>query len=214
MTMNRVARCRTIATSTWSDVLDASGLDGVIHGLTTRSGSGRVAGPVVTVRESTGPLGSYPPSDFDVGRFLDATPAGSVLAIDAGGAEVSTIGGLAAEAAVRRGIAGAVVDGGCRDLAAVQASGFWVSSRHVTPQTGRGRVRVEGVNVPITIAGVAIHPGDWIVGDETGLVRIEAARFEALLAMAEQFEARDRQFELALRAGQRFGEVALTLGHL
>ena len=66
-----------------------------------------------------------------------------------GGAPVSTFGGLAAQKAVARGARGAVLDGACRDLAELIASGLWVASRHVTPRSGKMRVRVEGVNVPV-----------------------------------------------------------------
>ncbi|MGE5242901.1 MAG: RraA family protein [Betaproteobacteria bacterium] len=214
MDVNLVARCRAIATSTWSDALDAAGLEGVIQGLTRRSGGGRLAGPAVTVRESAAGLGDHSAAAFDVGAILDAAGTGCVLAIDLGGAEVSALGGLAADAAVRRGVAGAAIDGGCRDLEAIQAAGLWVSSRHVTPLTGRGRVRVEAINQPVSIGGVVVRPGDWIVGDETGLIRIEAAHLAELLGRAEALEARDRQFETALRRGERFGDVARRLGHL
>ncbi len=214
MTMNLVARCRAIATSTWSDVLDAAGLSGVMRGLAPRSGSGRLAGPAVTVRASAAALGGHQAEAFDVGAYIDAASAGSVVAIDLGGADVSTLGGLAAEALVRRGVAGAVIDGGCRDLAAIQAAGLWVSSRHVTPVTGRGRVSIDGINVPVEIGGVAVHPGDWIVADETAVILIDASRLEVLLEQAEALEARDREFEQALREGHRFGDVARRLGHL
>jgi regulator of RNase E activity RraA len=214
MANDLAGRIRAIATSTWSDVLDVRGEGGVLTGLVCRSGSGRIAGPAVTVRAVAGPLGAHPDEAFAVGDVLDAVGAGSVLVVALGGAPVSGFGGLAAEAAKRRGAAGVVIDGGCRDVEAIEVGGLWVASRYATPISGKRRVRVEGINVPVQCSGVAVAPGDWIVADRTGVVRIEAARLPAMLAEAEALEARDRQFEAALGRGERFADIARRLGHL
>lgn len=209
-----LARCRAIATSTWSDALDALDIAGVLQGLSLRSGAGSIAGRAVTVRETPGTLGDYPPAAFTPGRFLEAATPDSVLVIDLGGAPVSSCGGLVAQAAVQRGVAGLVIDGGCRDLADVRATGFWVMSRHVTPTSGRRRVRIDAINGPVTVGGVRVEPGDYIVGDETGVVCIPSARLDEALAVAEELSAKDARFSDALRAGDSFTAAAAQLGHV
>src|SRR5581483_2210269 len=169
--MTLIDRSRAIATSTWSDALDRLGLDGVIHGLVLRGGSGAICGRAVTVKES---IGDFDHGAFSPGSFLDAVSDGSVLAFDAGGAPVSTFGGLAALAAVRRGAAGVVIDGACRDIGEIRETGLWIASRHVTPTSGKGRIRIDAIGDPIRVCGVAVSPGDYIVGDETGIVCIAA----------------------------------------
>jgi regulator of RNase E activity RraA len=200
-------RCRAIATATWSDVLDTLGVPGVMQGLALRSGAGRVAGTAFTVKETVGALGSETVDAFAVGHFLDAIGPGEILVVEMGGASVSTFGGLAAQASVKRGAVGVVIDGGCRDVDDIRASGLWLSSRHVTPISGKGRVKVDAINVPIRAAGVLVNPGDYIVGDETGVVCIPAGRIEEALRLAEDLARRDEAFADALRAGEHFTDV-------
>ena len=106
MSVELVERCRAVATSTWSDALDTLGVVGVIHGLCVRSGTGRIVGTAVTVKETVGAPGSYPIDAFAVGAILDAISPGAILVVEMGGAPVSTFGGLAAQAAAERGVSG------------------------------------------------------------------------------------------------------------
>ena len=209
-----IERCIAVSASTWSDTLDRMGAaNSVLDGLIQRSGSGRIAGPALTVKLAVGELNDYSLPEFAVGRFLDVIEAGAIVVVEMGGAPVSTFGGLAAQKAVARGAQGAIVDGGCRDLAELAASGLWVASRHVTPRSGKMRVRVDGVNVSITAGGVQINPGDCIVADETGIVRIRAAQLREVLERAEELEARDRAFAQSLSAGETFSALATRLHH-
>jgi regulator of RNase E activity RraA len=138
-------RCKAIGTSTWSDALDACGISGVVRGFAQRSGSGRFAGFAVTARESAGALGSFPRAEFGVGKMIAAVGPGQVLMADVSGAEISTFGGLAALATQQRGAAAVVIDGGCRDVEELRATGLWLASRFVTPTTGKTRLKLESI---------------------------------------------------------------------
>jgi regulator of RNase E activity RraA len=213
MTSAILQRCRALATSTWSDALDQLGITGVIQGLALQCGSGCVAGAALTVKESVGPLKAFPREAFAVGNFLDVLSEGSILVIEMGGAEVSSFGGLAAQAARNQGAAGAVINGGCRDLAAIRATGLWVTSKRITPISGQRRVNVDAVNVPIIVRGVRVNPGDIIIGDETGVVCVDIGRLPDALTIAEELHARDKQFADALSAGHTFGSTSARLKH-
>ncbi len=207
-------RCVAVGTSTWSDTLDRMGEgDCVLDGIPQRAGNGRIAGPALTVKLTVGDLNDYPLAEFAVGRFLDVIEPGVVVVVEMAGARVSTFGGLAAQKALARGARGVVVDGACRDLAELIASGLWVAARHVSPRSGKMRLRVEGVNVPVTVGGVQVHPGDCMIADETGIVRVDAARLREVLERAEELEARDQQFAQSLRAGESFSSLATRLHH-
>jgi regulator of RNase E activity RraA len=214
MSSDLLARCRAIATSTWSDALDQLGIPAVSEGLAVRSGSGSIAGTAVTVREMAGELGAYPTTAFKPSMFLEAAGPGSVIVIDIGGGLVSSCGGLVAQAAQQQGVVGILVDGGCRDLADIRATGLWVASRHVTPVSGRGRVRIDAINVPVTIGGIRIVPGDYIVGDETGVICIPSARVGEALEIAEELSVKDTRFSNALREGHTFAAASAHLRHV
>ena len=207
-------RCLAVGTSTWSDTLDRMGAgDCVLDGIPQRAGHGRIAGPALTVKLAVGNLNDYPLAEFAVGRFLDVIEPGVVVVVEMNGAKVSTFGGLAAQKALARGARGVVVDGACRDLAELIASGLWVAARHVSPRSGKMRVRVEGVNIPVIVGGVQVQPGDCIIADETGIVRVSAAQLREVLERAEELEARDKQFAQSLRAGESFSSLATRLHH-
>ncbi len=159
-----------------------------------------------------GRAGCVPCQAFKPSSFLDAAGAQSVIVIDIGGAAISSCGGLVAQAAAQQGVAGIVIDGGCRDLADVRATGLWVASRHVAATSGRGHVRIEAVNVPVMIGGIRVAPGDYIVGDETGVVCIPSARVEEALTIAEELTVKDTRFSNALREGHTFAVASAHLG--
>jgi 3-hexulose-6-phosphate synthase/6-phospho-3-hexuloisomerase len=207
-------RCRLIATATWSDALDALGLKGVMDGLPVRTEGGRIAGAAITIREEAAALGTYALKRFDVGGIIAATPSGAIPVVTINGAEVSTFGGLAARAAVKRGIPGIVIDGGCRDIGEIRAAGMYVASRHVTPRSGKRRIRVVAIGEPVTCGSVSVNSGDCVIADETGVVVVPADRLDEALTIAEQLAGKDRIFEDELSAGAEFGSVATRLEHL
>lgn len=213
MTDPVLKRARKLATATIGDALDLHGFPGVVSGIPRRSGHGRIAGFAQTAHAEVGPLGTFTFADFGVGPVFDAARADAVLVIDLGGADVSTFGGLAALAVSRRRAAGVVIDGGCRDLEEIRAQGLTVASRHVTPRTGKGRLRIASLGTPIICGGVAVRPGDLVVLDDTGTVVVPADMIEAILTAAEELDRRDNAFAGHLQAGRSFAESASMLQH-
>jgi regulator of RNase E activity RraA len=187
---------------------------GAVVGLTVRNGSERIAGRAITVREEAGPLGAYPVEDLAVGRIIEAITPGCVLVVDMGEAAVSTLGGLATHAALARGVAAVLIDGGCRDIEEIGTTALWLASRHVTPVSGKQRVRVTGINVPVRLGSIAVSPGDYVIADLTGIVVVPASQIAETLALAEHLEHQDRRFRAALDEGRAFAEIAATLRHL
>src|SRR6266496_3878663 len=180
-TAELLRRCMTIGTSTWSDALDQCGISGVVRGLVQRSGSGRFAGFAVTARESAGALGSFPRAEFGVGKMIAAVGPGQVLMADVSGAEISTFGGLAELATQQRGAAAVVIDGGCRDVEELRATGLWLASRFVTPTTGKTRLKRESIGAEVTIGGIAVRAGDLVVGDDTGIIVVPRGELDRVL---------------------------------
>jgi 3-hexulose-6-phosphate synthase / 6-phospho-3-hexuloisomerase len=130
-------RCGQIATSTWSDALDEFDIEGVVAGIAQRSGRGRFAAYAVTAREVAGPLRTFARGEFAVGSLITSVGPGQALVVDAGGAQISTFGGLATLAASLRGAAAVVIDGGCRDIEEIRATDLWLASRSSPPPRAR-----------------------------------------------------------------------------
>lgn len=85
---------------------------------------------------------------------------------------ISVLGGRAAAAGARARLAGAIIDGGIRDLDQIQATGFPVWSRWVTPITGKGRVEPVSINGPVSCGAVQVKAGDLVLADASGIVLV------------------------------------------
>jgi regulator of RNase E activity RraA len=209
-----LARCTAIGVSSWSDALDELAIDGVLQGITQRSGSGRMCGFAVTARQLPGRLGDFEKSDFAVGRLVAAAGPGKVLMVDVGGAPVSTLGGLASLAASKQGASGVVIDGGCRDIDEIRATKLWLASRWVVPTTGKRRLKLQPLGGTVSVGGIEVSQGDLVVGDETGIVVVPRAKLLEVLEQAERIVAVDERVEAAIRAGESFGSAAAAAGYL
>ncbi len=136
---------------------------------------------------------------------IDAAAEGDVVVIDAGGAGPAIWGELATNSAVQKKLSGVVVNGAVRDVAEIRALSFPVFTKLVTPQAGEPKGFGE-IGVPVTISGVTISPGDWIVGDDDGIMVIEARRAAEITNRAMDW------FEKENRIRQDITEGRTTLG--
>ena len=204
-------RCLRISSATWSDAMDELGIEGVLSGLPQRSGEGRCAGFAVTVQAEVRALGGFELKDFGQDRMVAAAGPTEVLMVDAGGAEVSMMGGIVALSAFKRGIEAVIINGACRDVADIRKAGLWVASRHVTPRTGKRRVHLHSFGEPINLSGVRVRRGDLIVGDATGIVVVPRDRLDEVLAIAERVNASDTRMEGAVAAGKTLTDAAKSV---
>jgi len=159
------------------------------------------------VQESVAEAGTYTSADFRVGAMIDAAEPGDVVVVAAGGANVSTWGGTASFAAKKKGVAGLLADAGVRDMEEIVEFEFPVFARHMTPLTGRTRIKVETIGEPIVVDGVTVEPGDLIVADGTGVVVLPAAQAAEIIEIAEGFAADDESALKDLEAGLTFAQA-------
>jgi RraA family protein len=145
---------------------------------------GKLAGPAFTVKTAPG-------DNLLVHKALDVARAGDVIVVDAGGyAEQAIIGELMATRAKQRGIAGLVIWGAIRDSAELGAGSYPVFACGVTHR-GPYKDGPGEINVPVSIAGMSVSPGDIIVGDADGLVAVPQALAERVLASAQAILAKE-----------------------
>jgi regulator of RNase E activity RraA len=114
---------------------------------------------------------------------------------------------------MRRRLAAAVIHGGARDAEEVEALEFLVAAVHVTPLTGKGRVRYAERGAALRWGGVGIEPGDWAVADRTGIVVVPAEAVRRVARRAAEMEAADRQFAQLLADGVAFEDARRRVGH-
>ena len=120
---------------------------------------------------------------------IDTAAPGSVyVMVVEDGLDYAGIGGLMSTAMKYRGFAGAVIDASVRDTPQIQKLQFPVFSRGVAPSTTINHYRFAGSNVPVTCAGVRVHPGDIIVADMDGVAVIPADKAEEVLRKAQQLD--------------------------
>jgi len=124
--------------------------------------------------------------------FLRVAEPGHMLVADAGGyTQVGFWGSCIALIARDRGIVGLVIDGGCRDVGEIRKERFPVFCRGIgrTETIGRQELRPEDVNVPISVGGVLVEPGDFVMGDDDGVVVIPRELADAVSQRAlKQFQ--------------------------
>lgn len=210
-----VAALTALATSTLANALDRVGCSvQTMSSLKPVAPGMRFAGPAVTVREVSGPFGTYESGDFKVGAMIDAAGTGDVIVVAADGVPYSTWGGMASLAAATKGIAGIAVDGGARDADETVAAGFSVFTRHLIPTTGRLRLRVAEIGGTIVVDGVTVDPGDWVVADDTGILAIPAGVVAEVIALGQAFTREDNQAADAIRAGMSFSDAMKKFGNI
>lgn len=193
-------RFQEVTTASVADAVEQTGARGYLSGAIHQIIPGKIVGPAVTVREV--PAEEVEPPVHAL-QAIDESPPGSVICIDAGGADVAVWGGLMTAGAVANKLAGAVLDAGVRDVEEIRRDyGFPIHARSIVAATTLGRYRTVSLNEPVMIGGVTIHPGDLIVADGDGAVRVPAQHVDTVLEAAEQIEAREKeQTRLILEAG-------------
>lgn len=206
---------KSLATSTIANALDRVGAGScTLANLKPVAPGMRFAGPAVTVLEESGPFGTFRSEDFRVGAMIDAAGEGDVIVVAADGVPYSTWGGMASLAAATKGIAGIAIDGGARDADETVDAGFNVFSRHLIPTTGRCRLNVKEIGSTIVVDGVVVHPGDWIVADDTGILTIPTGVLDDVIGLAETFTAEDAKAADAIRDGMSFSEAMKAFGNI
>ena len=204
-----VERARKLDTATISDALDRLGIAGQCLNIKPRDPRFRVTGRAFTMlyRPVGKPAGT-------VGEFIDDVAPGSVVVIDNGGRENATVwGDILTEIAHRRGLAGTVIDGACRDTALCMELGYPVYSRSYSMRTGKDRVQLDATEITVDIGDARVSPGDLMRGDADGVVVIPRAHEEEILAIAEKIAEAEDAIRKSVREGKRLDQARKEFGY-
>lgn len=197
------------STATLSDALDRIGRPGSLLGIAPLGDGRRLAGRAYTVRYVAA---GTPPGT--VGDYLDDVPPGDVVVLDNGGRTDCTVwGDILTALAHDKGVVGTVIDGVCRDVRRALDVGYPMFSRGRFMRTGKDRVEVAAVAVPVTIGGVQVRPGDLLVGDDDGVVAIAADVEEQVLAIAAEIADREERILAAALGGASLAAARAEFGY-
>ncbi|MEV7010036.1 4-carboxy-4-hydroxy-2-oxoadipate aldolase/oxaloacetate decarboxylase [Streptosporangium sp. NPDC051022] len=197
-----VARLRALDACAISDALDTLGLPGAVTILRPMWAAGRVVAGVVRTVKAAPKSAAGPATHIATPLVAVADPDDVVVIDNHGRTDVSCWGGLLAEAAAQRGVAGVIVDGACRDVQDCEGVDLPLFARAAVTVSARGRIVQEAMDVPIQVGGVRVVSGDFVIADRNGVVFVARHEIGRVLELAERIAAREADMARAVRSGR------------
>lgn len=136
-----------------------------------------------------------------------------VMAVE-DGADVAGMGGLMGTAMAARNFAGAVIDGGVRDVAYLQKIGFPVYALGIVPSTSVGHYRFAGANIPVVCNAVPVKPGDIVVADADGVVVVPRNSAAPVLERAQKLDFQEHSMYAVIEKLKSIVEVVKQFGRI
>ena len=183
-----------------SNISDAMHRKGAMRGILPINLGSKIVGRAVTVQTFAGDWAKPV-------EAIDLAGPGDVLVIYNGSNFIAPWGGLATLSCKIKGIEGAVIDGAVRDVDEIRAMNYPIFSSGITPNAGDPKGMGE-INSEITCAGQAVRPGDYIVGDESGVVVIPKERAYEIARRAKEVEKTESRLYEEIRRGSTLSQVA------
>jgi regulator of RNase E activity RraA len=144
--------------------------------------------------------------------LAEAAP-GDVLVIATNGHRLAVLGELFATEARRRGLAGVVIDGACRDVAGLRRVGLPVFARGTLPRSGTTVSRAP-LRTTVTCGGLEVHPGDVVFGDDDGVVVAAPEQVSAALEAGEAIGRAERAMLAGMAGGRSLHEQTSWAEHV
>ena len=140
-------------------------------------------------------------------RALEAAPPGSVLVIDCGSVGVCSVwGGTSSLASKTRGLAGCVTNGNVRDTDELRELGVPVYGGGISV-IGTLKNHPGWTGVEVTVGGIAVRPGDYVIGDSDGVVVVPQSQADSVLAAAAIQKKKEDDRDGRIRAGEPLSAV-------
>jgi len=130
------------------------------------------------------------------------------------GEDIAGMGGLMGTAMSVRGYAGAVIDGGVRDVAYLRKIGFPVFATGIVPSTSVHHYRFAGSQIPVVCNGVPVNAGDIVVADSDGVAVVPKANAQAVLTLAQQMDYKEHSMYALIEQGKSIVQAVKKVGRL
>jgi 4-hydroxy-4-methyl-2-oxoglutarate aldolase len=195
---------KALPTACISDALDRLGIAGQCLGIAPLSYTFRLTGRAFTIKYR--PVGYV--EKGNVGDYIDDITPGDVVVLDNDGRLDCTVwGDILTMVASRRGVGGTVINGVCRDVARALEVNYPIYSRGRFMRTGKDRVEVAAMNVPVSMGEVQVRPADIVVGDADGILVVPATAAEKVLETAQSIEEAEQAIEAEAAKGTRLDDA-------
>lgn len=182
------------------NIADAAHKRGVMKGIIPRIKHGtKMVGRALTVQTSKGDWAKPV-------EAIDRAQKGDVIVVDAGGSDIAVWGELASWSCKVKGIAGIVVDGAVRDIDTIIEIGFPCFSRYVTPEAGEPK-GFGGIGIEIVCGGQVVRTGDWIIGDESGVIVVPQEHAVEIANRALDVLERENRIREEIKRGRTLSSV-------
>ncbi|WP_050476226.1 RraA family protein [Herbaspirillum rhizosphaerae] len=196
-----LARLARLNTGAVSDALDVYGLTGATNGLLPLGHRRKMVGQASTVQLEA--IARRKGQSHFLSSAINAIEARDQILVVAGGVDgIACWDGSLNALAARRAILGSVIDGMYREVDDGTADAYPVFGAGLTAISGERRVAHVSSGIPVVVAGVVVHPGDYVIADRCGTVFIPVAMIESVVATAERIFRKKADIAAALQAGQ------------
>lgn len=190
-------------TSTISDAMDKIGVECACHGIKPIDINFKMIGRAFTIKY--GPVGT---EHGTVGDFIDDIQPGQIAVIDNGGRTDCTVwGDIMTSYAHVHGIGGTLINGVSRDTNRVLELNYPIFNVSRYMRTGKDRVQVDALNIPVTVADIRVRPGDIIVGDADGVVVVPTELAEEVAKIATHIEEAEDHIREAVMNGEKLKDA-------
>lgn len=182
------------------NIADAMHTKGAMKGIIPRIKHGiKMVGKAITVRTMDGDWAKPV-------EAIDRCENEEVLVVDAGGGHIAIWGELASWSSKKKGISGIVIDGAARDVDDILEMEFPVFSRHVAPNAGEPKGHGE-IGCEIICGEQVVRTGDWIIGDESGVVVVPKEEAVEIANRALDVHERENRIREEIKRGSTLSEV-------
>jgi 3-hexulose-6-phosphate synthase/6-phospho-3-hexuloisomerase len=181
------------------NISDAMHRKGVMRGIKPLFENIKLVGRAVTVQTFEG----------DWAKPVEATDVakeGDVIVVYAGSKDVAPWGELASWSCKQKGIAGFVIDGAVRDVDEIRRIRFPVFAKCIVPNAGEPKGFGE-INAEITCGGAEVKPGDWIIGDDNGVVVVPKERAYEIARRAKEVWKAEERVREEIKRGKTLSQV-------
>jgi 3-hexulose-6-phosphate synthase len=189
-----------ITTSQISDALkNLTGEYGVIPGVKPIKDDLKISGRVVTVKTQQDDWGTSL-------KAVETAKKGEIVFICCDGDEIGVWGELFSKYAQIKGVQSTVIYGAMRDVEAVRQLNYPVFSRSIVPHAGTPRAEGE-THIPLECRGVKINTGDWIFGDDGGVVVVAEEILQKVISKALKIKKNEDEILHQIEDGSSLSDI-------